>query len=66
MNITRQAATITHIALMLASGVSRIGVSSAPKATPGTTSEAITAAGAAIISLFFIRFPPCPTGEPSG
>ena len=53
MNITRTPATITHIALMLASGVSRIGVS-APKATPGRTSEAIAATGPAIKSLFFI------------
>src|SRR3954469_5393513 len=54
MNITRQAATITHMALMLAPGVSKIGVGSAPKATPGRTSEAIAATGAAIKSLFFI------------
>ena len=60
MNITSTAATITHIALMLASGVSRIGVASAPKATPGRTSEAIAATGPAIKSLFFIRFPPSP------
>src|SRR4051812_37714312 len=56
MNITRQAATITHIALMLASGVSRIGVASAAPATPGRTSEAIAATGPAIRSLFFIDF----------
>ncbi len=62
MNITRQAATITHIALMLASGVSRIAGASAPKAAPGNTSEAIAATGAAIISLLFIPFPPCPPG----
>ena len=54
MNITSTAATITHMALMLASGVSRIGVASAPKATPGRTSEAIAANGPAINSLFFI------------
>ena len=54
MNITRQAATITHMALMLASGVSRIGVASAPNATPGRTSEATAATGPAIKSLFFI------------
>ena len=59
MNITSTPATITHIALMLASGVSRIGVS-APKATPGRTSEAIAATGPAIKSLFFIPIPPSP------
>src|SRR4051794_41973437 len=56
MNITRTPATITHIALMLASGVSRIGTASAPKATPGRTSEATAATGPVIKSLFFIDF----------
>src|SRR6478736_1273228 len=60
MNMTSTPATITHIALMLASGVSRIGVASAAPATPGSTSEAIAATGPAIMSLFFIDFPPSP------
>ena len=55
MNITSIAATTTHIALMLASGVSSTGVPCA-SAAPGRTREAATASGAAISSLFFISF----------
>ena len=46
MNITRQAATITHIALMLASGRLSQDRRFGAEATPGTTSEATAATGA--------------------